>query len=310
MLLLLEKRVPWSWYVPPRSAHLGTEFRFPHENTGSAFVRNDAKVFRFCTSKYAHKGHTVIQFHSFQPSDVIRTSSKSSLRGSVATPDACSVINRMKRNPRKVRWTKAFRKAAGKEMIIVRPTGRSKLSVLLKTLSLPVPVGLDHRFRKTKKRPSALQPRLGSNHHQGYETHSRDQEEKRTRILEEQVRLRRLFPGVCFGPDRITLQKDGRSQGEGQGPPTKTPRKQRIRLDETGGASRRLCLANTGENQSQVLVSQCTHPRRRPIHGYGNRLTICCLICILYNAVTHPGGLIHTHQLVHHRVLDYYCLKV
>ena len=170
---------------------------------------------------------------------------------------------RMKRNPRKVRWTKAFRKAAGKEMTIVSLSLLRSRSTSNPTLSS----GLHYRIREEEKRPRPLRPRARADYGQGDEEDSGDQVEERACILEEQVRLKHISCQHILvhsgGP------QDARGEGEAQGTPKAQARED---LCQACPAPHSPDREGQGEDQGPSQGTQRVGCWRGPVHGHGCRL--------------------------------------
>lgn len=182
----------------------------------------------------------------------------------------------MKRNPRKVKWTKAFRKAAGKEMIIVslcNPTRVAPLTTLLCA-------GLYFRVRKAKKYPCSLRSGPAADNDEGHETCGGDQGEARSTVLQEQASrictLVSISDAHCASP----LQQD--SNGARKEPKVTTSEETRyreagcrLRAFHRALTTHRVDFPGKGEDQSARHCIQkeiCPDTRRWTIYGNGRRL--------------------------------------
>lgn len=168
----------------------------------------------------------------------------------------------MKRNPRKVRWTKAFRKAAGKEMTIAR------LFFLFHGNHLICQPGFDDRVREAQKCSCQIQQRVDRDNCEGNEESGRNQSAKRTCFLQAQVRF---LPESRYSVHLNYYFQDGCCPREAQGTSQEGFGYRQVFRDATRTYSDRI---HQGENSGIRQGQERTNTGRGSFHGHGYRLVV------------------------------------
>ncbi|ELU37417.1 ribosomal l24e domain-containing protein [Rhizoctonia solani AG-1 IA] len=166
----------------------------------------------------------------------------------------CSCSSRMKRNPRKVKWTKAFRKAAGKEMTIVR---------------------LYIRIRKEAQYSGPLQPRTCANNSQGHTASYRGSCQTREGILEGSYGGGKREAVGGEDAKETGSKQEGYKHGSRERGSGRRGRDGRSYARRPSGANPKGGLTRKSQNCHQVGTKkkeECSCTRRGHEYEYGCRL--------------------------------------